>query len=84
MTDSVNETTARAATQKNKLPLGELRLLGIVARPDKAQALLRAPSGETFWAEAGSRTDYGNVIAIDARSVILDTGTSARRLELLS
>jgi len=84
MTDSVNETTARAATQKNKLPLGELRLLGIVARPDKAQALLRTPSGETFWAEAGSRTDYGNVIAIDARSVILDTGTSARRLELLS
>ncbi len=83
MTDSVNETTARAATDKNRLPLGELRLLGIIARPETSRALLRRPSGETFWAETGSRTEYGNVIAIDETSLIFDTGTGARRLELL-
>lgn len=82
-TESVNTATAEAATEKAELPLGSLQLLGIVTRKDEAEALLRQPNGNTFWAKTGSDTPYGTVIALDEKALVLDNGRGQRRLQLL-
>ncbi len=81
-TTEINQTTADAATEKNKLPLSSLRLLGVISRPDKTQALLRAPDGRTLMVQAGHDTPFGRINAVGDDFVMINTGIGTRRLAL--
>lgn len=82
MTTDINQTTADAATEKNKLSLSRLRLLGVVSRPSETQALLRAPDGRTLMVQAGHDTPFGRINAVGEDFVLIDTGIGTRRLGL--
>ncbi|MBU2982611.1 pilus assembly protein PilP [Lentibacter algarum] len=82
MTPDINEETAQAATQKDQLALGSLRLLGVVIRPSESEALLRAPDGRTLMVKSGEDTPFGRVQAVGDDFVLVDTGVKTRRLSL--
>ncbi len=82
MTTEINQTTADAATERNKLSLSRLRLLGVVSRPSDTQALLRAPDGRTLMVQAGSDTPFGHINAVGDDFIVINTGISTRRLAL--
>lgn len=84
MADSVNMTTAEAATEEGKLPLNRLRLLGTVTLPKRSKALLRGPDGRTMTVRAGEKTPYGTIETIGEGFIIVHTGIATRRIKMPS
>ncbi|MFV0359525.1 hypothetical protein [Tropicimonas sp.] len=79
---SENATVAEAATQKNTIALDELVLLGTFGTDDARTALVRHTSGRIEKVAPGNRVGRATVVAIDADSLVLKTGSRTRRLQM--
>ncbi|WP_323783459.1 hypothetical protein [Leisingera sp.] len=71
---------AGLATQTNAMNRGNLSLLGLYGPEDSMTALIRLPSGRTRKVSRGSRLSSGQVVAIDAKGLILNSRGESKRL----
>jgi type IV pilus biogenesis protein PilP len=60
---------AQTATQKNRLSLGQVSLIGVYGSPSARRALVRLPSGRFVKVAVGDRVNGGRVLAINKSSL---------------
>jgi Tfp pilus assembly protein PilP len=82
MTQTTNEVTAQAATERDALPMHGTRLIGTMTGKTPARALLRDGNGRIFSVSAGQDTRAGKVHAIGEDHVILRRRDRLHRLAL--
>lgn len=83
--DSTARTSAKVAglaTQSNAVNRNNLSLLGLYGPEDSMTALVRLPSGRTRTVQRGSRLSAGQVVAIDARGLVLSSRGGTKLLEM--
>jgi hypothetical protein len=73
---------AAAATEKNKLQLRDLSLIGVFGTSNDRRALVRHASGRIERVRPGERLNGRQVIAIDGNALLLRAGRGTRRLEM--
>lgn len=74
---------AAAATQNGVLQnRSRLMLIGVMGSAKAPRALLMTSNGRTLKVELGDRTPSGRVIAIDERSIVLNSNKGTTRLSL--
>lgn len=82
MTETVNDTTAEAATDIEVLPLYSLQLIGLLTGAETPKALLRGSDGAILTAAQDEDTPMGRLKHIGTDFVLIDTGPELRRLTL--
>ncbi len=83
MTTKTPSHVAAQATQSGVLKnRSRLTLIGVMGSDANPRALLMTRGGRTLRVQTGDRTPSGKVIAIDAQSVVLNSGQGATRLSM--
>ena len=83
MTSSTPSHVAAQATERGVLKSrARLTLIGVMGSQSAPRALLMTARGRTMRVALGDRTPSGKVIAIDAQSIVLNSGQGATRLTL--
>ena len=80
---TAGETPAKVAglaTQGNAVSGKGLSLLGLYGPENSLTALVRLPSGRTRKVTPGTRLSAGQVVAIDAKGLVLNRNGETRRL----
>ncbi|WP_209080123.1 hypothetical protein [Shimia sp. R9_3] len=83
MTSRTPSQVAEQATQSGVLKnRSRLTLIGVMGSQTRPRALLMTRSGRTLRVQPGDRTPSGKVLAIDAQSIVLNSGHGATRLSM--
>lgn len=82
MSKETNATTALHATQTEALPLTRVHLIGIAGADGAQRALLRRRNGDVDIVRVGDMTPLGEVVAIDAQTVVLSGAAGTRTLRM--
>lgn len=77
-----NEDVAQTATEKGKIRLDSLSLIGVFGTETSRHALLRHPGGRVEKVRMGERVGPSKVVAISRDTVFLSSGSKTSKLEL--